>query len=111
MKVRLGFYWVRFEGELIIAERTTGRGCGPSTGHWHIPGMASCVADSQVCEVLSVVPLRIPRSFYKSAILRDPREATAPPVPPSASSPDCSNPSGTVSSTSPDPAKEEKRGE
>jgi len=50
-----GFYWVRFEGEVVVAEYTDGRGCEGSGGrkHWHIPGSESCFKDREVCELLS----------------------------------------------------------
>lgn len=48
-----GFYWVRFEGEVIVAEYTDGRDCidtSTRTGlaeypHWHVPGSDGCLLD------------------------------------------------------------------
>ena len=48
-----GFYWVRFEGEIIVAEYTMGRGCSSERPHWHIPGSDTCFYDREVCELLS----------------------------------------------------------
>jgi hypothetical protein len=56
-----GFYWVRFEGEPVVAEYVTGFGCtDTSTGsgtaerpHWHIPGSDGCFYDPEVWELLS----------------------------------------------------------
>ena len=51
---RDGFYWVRFEGEVVVAEYTgKGRGCTPEGPHWHIPGSSECFRDAQVCQMLS----------------------------------------------------------
>ena len=50
-----GFYWVRFEGELVVAEYTSdGLGCSPEGPHWHVPGC--CFLDSQICELLCPIP-------------------------------------------------------
>lgn len=54
-----GFYWVRFQGEIIVAEFTDGKECiedglGNTTQpHWHIPGTSECWKNSDVCELLS----------------------------------------------------------
>jgi hypothetical protein len=56
-----GFYWVRFEGEVIVAEYTDGAGCLEEVGgvevgvkpHWHVPGSDVCYKDREVCELLS----------------------------------------------------------
>jgi len=54
-----GFYWVRFEGEVIVAEYTAtrfkcdGQGCVDGTFHWHIPGSSDCWMDVEICERLS----------------------------------------------------------
>ena len=54
-KRKPGFYWVRFEGELVVAEYTDGLGCEGNDGkkHWHIPGSDGCFFDREVCELLS----------------------------------------------------------
>ena len=49
-----GFYWVRFEGQIIVAEYTKhGLGCSPEGPHWHVPQSDECFLDREVCEVLS----------------------------------------------------------
>ena len=49
-----GYYWVRFEGAVCVAEYTaTGRGCEPEGPHWHVPGSSVCWPDKDVCELLS----------------------------------------------------------
>lgn len=49
-----GFYWVRFEGQTIVAEYTAnGLPCSPERPHWHVPQAAGCFTDKQVCELLS----------------------------------------------------------
>jgi hypothetical protein len=50
-----GFYWVRFEGQIIVAEYTAdGLGCSPGEGpHWHVPLSDDCFSNQQVCELLS----------------------------------------------------------
>jgi hypothetical protein len=60
---QVGFYWVRFEGEPIVAEYVYRRRNDPnctvsSAFHWHIPGSAICVQNAEVCELLSK---RLPR--------------------------------------------------
>lgn len=57
---RPGFYWVRFEGSVIVAEYTEeGMLCqGPDEritrkAHWHMPGCDGCFRDREVCELLS----------------------------------------------------------
>jgi len=54
-KRKPGFYWVRFEGQVIVAEYTgfDALGCSHYYPHWHIPGSAACFADKEVCELLS----------------------------------------------------------
>jgi len=52
-KRQRGFYWVRFEGEIVVAEYTDGRGCTDERSHWHIPGSAACFRNKEVCELLS----------------------------------------------------------
>jgi hypothetical protein len=48
-----GFYWVRFEGKVVVAEYTSyGRGCYPGQ-HWHVPASSGCYGNSEVCELLS----------------------------------------------------------
>jgi hypothetical protein len=49
-KRTVGFYWVRFEGEVIVGEYTDTCSRHP---HWHFTGSPSCYADSEVCELLS----------------------------------------------------------
>lgn len=67
-----GFYWVRFEGEVIVAEWTDGTGCEGNDGkrHWHIPGSDGCFYDREVCELLSGRIQRVQGEEMK-------REATA----------------------------------
>lgn len=67
-----GFYWVRFEGEVIVAEWTDGSGCEGNDGkpHWHIPGSDGCFYDREVCELLSGRIQRVQGEEIK-------REATA----------------------------------
>lgn len=48
-----GFYWVRFEGEIIVAEYVNRRVCAPEIHHWHIPGSNRCFRDGEICELLS----------------------------------------------------------
>ena len=49
-----GFYWVRFEGGIIVAEYTdTGLGCAPEGPHWHVPQAEECFLDEAICELLS----------------------------------------------------------
>jgi hypothetical protein len=51
-----GFYWIRFEGQVIVAEYSPARKCKActlSTPHWHVPGSATPFGDHQVCEILS----------------------------------------------------------
>jgi hypothetical protein len=58
-----GFYWVRFEGEVIVAEYTDGDGCLEEVGgrevavkpHWHVPGSDVCYKAREVCELLGPV--------------------------------------------------------
>lgn len=52
---RPGFYWVRFEGALCVAEyvKTCGSCPGPGRGHWHFPGVESPFIDIEICELLS----------------------------------------------------------
>lgn len=50
-----GFYWVRFEGEVVVAEYTAD-GAGWSAGDgqwWRVPGSSHSFEDDQVCELLS----------------------------------------------------------
>lgn len=48
-----GFYWVRFEGALVVAEYTDGLGCTDEQRHWHIPGSETCFKNKEICELLS----------------------------------------------------------
>jgi hypothetical protein len=48
-----GFYWVRFEGQTVVAEYTDGLGCTEDRPHWHIPGSQACFDDKEICELLS----------------------------------------------------------
>jgi hypothetical protein len=52
-KRKPGFYWVRFEGEIVVAEYTEGRGCSDERPHWHVPGSAECFKNREICELLS----------------------------------------------------------
>lgn len=67
-----GFYWVRFEGDIVVAEYTDGSGCEGSDGkgHWHIPGSDGWFMDREVCELLSgKIPHRpIPIGLLRKAI-------------------------------------------
>jgi hypothetical protein len=56
-----GFYWVKFEGERLIAEWTDGLGCEGNDGkkHWHVPGSDGCFYDREVCELIAD-PLLVP---------------------------------------------------
>ena len=71
-KRRPGFYWVRFEGEVVVAEYTLGRGCSDERPHWHIPGSSACWRDREICELLEEIPL--PRRITEDVKnrLRDP---------------------------------------
>jgi hypothetical protein len=57
-----GFYWVRFEGEIVVAEYTHGRGCSDERPHWHIPGSGECFKNNEVCELLSAKPIEQPKA-------------------------------------------------
>lgn len=46
-----GFYYVRFEGALIVAEYTNGAGCSEEYPHWHVPGSGDCHRDKD-CDLL-----------------------------------------------------------
>jgi hypothetical protein len=48
-----GFYWVRFEGEPVVAEFILGHRSRHDFSHWHVPGYDACVNDQEVCEALS----------------------------------------------------------
>lgn len=48
-----GFYWVRFEGEPVVAEYTLGHRSKFDYSHWHIPSGQECYEDALVCELLS----------------------------------------------------------
>lgn len=49
-----GFYWVRFEGQVIVAEYTAdGLGCSPEGPHWHVPQSEGCHSDREIRELLS----------------------------------------------------------
>jgi hypothetical protein len=48
-----GFYWVRFEGDVLVAEYTNGFGCSDERPHWHLPGSGECWKDKEICELLS----------------------------------------------------------
>jgi hypothetical protein len=50
-KRETGFYWVRFEGERIVAEYTFAF-CNHRP-HWHVPGSKRCFLNGEVCELLS----------------------------------------------------------
>ncbi len=53
-KRRSGFYWVRFEGLVIVAEYTAdGLGCSPEGPHWHVPMADNCFRNREICELLS----------------------------------------------------------
>ena len=61
-----GFYWVRFEGELIIAQYTTGKGCVDEIFHWHVPGSEGCFMDVEISERMSG-PLAVSDSLLLGA--------------------------------------------
>lgn len=49
-----GWYWIRFEGQVIVGEYTAdGCGCSPEGPHWHVPLADACFLDRQICELLS----------------------------------------------------------
>jgi hypothetical protein len=47
-----GFYWVRFEGEIQVAEYVCGCPWLRNGHHWHVIGSASCFTNNMVCELL-----------------------------------------------------------
>ena len=47
---RDGFYWVRFEGQSIVAEYS---GKGPGGPGWSVPGSSTRYQDAEVCEMMS----------------------------------------------------------
>ncbi len=49
-KRKPGFYWVRFEGSIIVAEWSDGK---RNPKGWNIPGCATAFSDKEVCELLS----------------------------------------------------------
>jgi hypothetical protein len=51
-KLKPGFYWVRFEGEVIVAERVKRHATKPTQLHWHVSGSEICFDDKEVCELL-----------------------------------------------------------
>jgi hypothetical protein len=55
-KRKFGFYWVRFEGEILVAEYD------PLRRGWYIPGTSECFKDKDVCELLGgkLIPLGEP---------------------------------------------------
>jgi hypothetical protein len=53
LKRKAGFYWVRFECAVIVAEYADGRACSMTQPHWHVPGSGNCWKDAEVCELLS----------------------------------------------------------
>lgn len=64
-----GFYWVRYEGEVIVAEYTRGHGCSDETSHWHLPGVDACHKDQEVCELLAG-PLALPSGDLVGGVKR-----------------------------------------
>lgn len=61
-----GFYWVRFEGQVIVAEYTSdGLGCSPEGPHWHVPQSDGCFLNGQVCELL-YGPIPTPRELAEA---------------------------------------------
>lgn len=52
-KRAFGFYWVRFEGSVCVAEYLDGIGCSEERPHWHVPGSDFCFKNREVCELLS----------------------------------------------------------
>lgn len=57
-----GFYWVRFEGDLIVAEYSDGDGCTGSSGpHWHVPASPDCFYDREVSQLVAgPIPRPVP---------------------------------------------------
>lgn len=45
-----GFYWIRFEGQVVVAEYVVG---GFKIPRWYVPGSDLAYQDSEVCELLS----------------------------------------------------------
>jgi len=75
---RSGFYWVRFEGSILVAEYTAdGLGCSPEGPHWHIPQSDACWRNREVCELLSgriLAPLpAAPATVSTTAIQHGPK--------------------------------------
>lgn len=61
-----GFYWVRFEGQIIVAEYTSdGLGCSPEGPHWHVPQSEDCFLDQLVCELL-YGPIPTPKELQEA---------------------------------------------
>ncbi len=53
-KRKPGFYWVRFEGAVIVAEYINRPGfLQEADPHWHVPGSPVCFRDKDVCDLLS----------------------------------------------------------
>ena len=56
-RMQKGFYWIRFEGKPVVAERVMHGSCHESEtrmpGHWHVPNYNNAVNDFEVCELLS----------------------------------------------------------
>lgn len=73
-----GFYWVRFEGVVIIAEYTAGDACTEQYDHWHVPGSDKCWKNREVCELLSS---RLEVSSLPAAP-ETIHDSAAPPAPP-----------------------------
>ena len=72
-KRKPGFYWVRFEGQIVVAEYTDGRGCIDTSTrsgfaerpHWHVPGSETCFRDREVCELLNG-PIPTPQELARA---------------------------------------------
>jgi hypothetical protein len=63
-----GFYWVRFEGKVIVDEYTAdGLGCSQEVPHWHVPLDEECFRDKEIGDLLS---RRIPEGRPPLGVLR-----------------------------------------
>lgn len=67
LRLSAGFYWVRFEGQVIVAEYSPVENkCGgcPLRGkaHWHVPASSAPFEDRQLCEIFGE-PIPRPKSW------------------------------------------------